>query len=978
MKNLIVLVLLMLSSTFANAQKKLKPITKADAPNSVYTYESSPNDPTSTRIYTLKNGLKVYLSVNKKQPRIFSYIATKAGSKNDPANATGLAHYLEHMVFKGTDKLGTKNFEKEYPLILAIENLYEDHRKTTDEVQRKKIYHQIDSLSGEAAKFAIANEYDKAMAAIGGQSSNAYTSNEQTVYIADVPKNQLENWLNLEAERFRNPILRIFHTELEAVYEEKNKSLDSDNSKLMDGISARLFKKHNYGQQTTIGTIEHLKNPSMKDINAYYKKYYVPNNMCIALSGDLDFDKTIRAIDRVFGNFVPKKVDTYTFENEPEIKSPEQFDVYGPDAESVTLGYRFGGAKTTDADKILIASKILGNGVAGLMDINIMQKQTALDAGAYLDQLNDYSVLYVFGSNKEGQQLAEVKDLLLAEIENLKKGNFDNDLIPAIINNLKLESMRAIQDNDGRADDMVKTFTANKDWAYHTNRFERLSKISKQDIIDFAQNNFKDNYVLAYKHIGEDKSVQKVIKPQITPVAVNREDQSPFLKSILTYKLKAIEPKFVDFNKDVTKLQIQNGLELLYSENKVNQLFDLYYVFDMGKNNDKILPIAIQYLSFIGTNNLTASELKKELYKIGCSFNVFVDNEKTYIILNGLDENMDKAIVLFEDLLKNCMPDKTALDNLIQDVLKTRADDKLDKNRILESAMVNYAKYGAKNPFTNNLSESQLKALTSEACMEKIKAIERFKHSVLYYGPRKFEAVKQTIAQYHKVPAQLLALPPKEKFVLNTTGNKVYFVNYDMTQAEILRIAKGETYKKDKEAVIELYNNYFGGGMSSVIFQELRESRALAYSTYSAYTIGRDTTEPYFVASYIGSQADKLKEAIEGLNDLVVNMPKSQLTFDAAKDGVVEDYRTARVNGIDMLFEYYKAQKFGHKINNKAYNFNKFKTVGMKEVASFQQNVIKSLPATFLVIGKKENIDFKILEKYGKVEELKLEDVFGY
>jgi predicted Zn-dependent peptidase len=978
MKKLSVVLLFVISMLSASAQKRLKPISKADAPNSVYLYESAPNDPTNTRIYTLKNGMKVYLSVNKQLPRIFSYIATKAGSKNDPANATGLAHYLEHMVFKGSDQLGTKNFEKEYPLILQIEGLYELHRKTKDEAQRKIIYHVIDSLSGEAAKFAIANEYDKAIAAIGGQSSNAYTSNEQTVYIADVPNNQLENWLKLEAERFRNPILRIFHTELEAVYEEKNKSLDSDNNKLMEGIAARLFKQHNYGQQTTIGTIEHLKNPSMKDINEYYKKYYVPNNMCVVLSGDLDFDKTIRAVDKAFGNFVPKKVDPYTYQNESELATPEQFDVYGPDAESVALGYRFSGVNSEDAEKALIMSKLLSNNVAGLLDINITQSQKALDAGVYFDGMNDYSVLYIFGSNKEGQKLEEVKDLLLAEIENLKQGKFDDWLISAIINNLKLDNMRAIQSNDGRSDEMVKAFLSNQNWKDFTERFDRLSKLTKKDIIDFANKSLKNNYVLAYKHLGEDKQVQKVVKPQITPVSVNREDQSPFLKSILAYKPKPIEPKFTDFNKDISKMPIQDGLTLLSSENKINKLFDLYYVFDMGKNHDKLLPIAIEYLSFLGTESLSSSDLKKELYKLGCAFNVYVSDDRTYVTLNGLDENMDKAVALFESLLKNCLPDNMALENLVQDILKNRADDKLNKNRILQMAMANYAKYGAKNPFTNNLNESELKALKAEACIEKIKSLEGFKHSVLYYGPRKPEAVKQTLLQYHKIPTQLKPLPNGEKFISQATGGKVYFVNYDMTQAEILRVAKGNSYKKENEAAIELYNNYFGGGMSSVIFQELRESRALAYSTYSNYAIQSDTTQPYYTLSYIGSQADKLKDAIEGLNDLVVNMPKSPLTFNAAKDGVIEEYRTARTNGMDKLFEYYNAQKFGHKVNNKAFNFNKFKTTGIKEVEAFQTNTIKKLPATFLVIGKKENIDFKILEKYGKVEELKLEDVFGY
>ena len=130
-------------------------------------YEAAENDPLNARIYTLKNGLRVYLSVYRNAPRIQTYIAVKAGSKNDPSYATGLAHYLEHMVFKGTDRFGTKDFEKESVEINKIEALYEKYRVTTDEAARKALYRQIDSISGVAAGYAIANEYDKMLAGIG-------------------------------------------------------------------------------------------------------------------------------------------------------------------------------------------------------------------------------------------------------------------------------------------------------------------------------------------------------------------------------------------------------------------------------------------------------------------------------------------------------------------------------------------------------------------------------------------------------------------------------------------------------------------------------------------------------------------------------------------------------------------------------------------------------------------------------------------
>ncbi len=295
-------------------------------------YEEVTGDPLKARIYTLDNGLKVYLTSYDDAPRVQTNIAVRAGSKNDPSDATGLAHYLEHMLFKGTDVYGSLDYEKEAPMLDKIEVLYEEYRSysMSDIENRNRIWRQIDSVSGEAAKYAIANEYDKMVSGLGAKGTNAYTSNEKTVYINDIPSNQIESWLKLEAERFRYPVFRLFHTELEAVYEEKNRGLDSDGSKLFEALFDGLYPNHQYGQQTTIGTIEHLKNPSLTEIRKYFNKYYVPNNMAICLSGDFDYDKTIQLIDKYWGGFERKEDPTFDVIQEAPIKEIITKEVFGP------------------------------------------------------------------------------------------------------------------------------------------------------------------------------------------------------------------------------------------------------------------------------------------------------------------------------------------------------------------------------------------------------------------------------------------------------------------------------------------------------------------------------------------------------------------------------------------------------------------------------------------------------------------------
>ena len=209
-----------------------------------YEYKTVPNDPAKTLMYTLPNGLRLYMSVNKDEPRIQTYIPVRVGGKNDPAETTGLAHYFEHLMFKGTPNFGTSDYKAEKPLLDQIENLFEVYRQTTDSAQRAAIYHQIDSVSYKASLIAIPNEYDKLMSTIGAKGTNAYTSQDVTCYVEDIPSNQIDNWARIQADRFIQPVLRGFHTELETIYEEKNMSLTDDSRKALEAMFSAIYPHH--------------------------------------------------------------------------------------------------------------------------------------------------------------------------------------------------------------------------------------------------------------------------------------------------------------------------------------------------------------------------------------------------------------------------------------------------------------------------------------------------------------------------------------------------------------------------------------------------------------------------------------------------------------------------------------------------------------------------------------------------------------
>ncbi|MGZ3863788.1 MAG: M16 family metallopeptidase [Bacteroidia bacterium] len=942
-------------------------------------FKTFPNDPYKLKEYKLKNGLTVYMSVYKDAPRFYSMIATKAGSKNDPHNATGLAHYLEHMLFKGTDKLGTKDFAKEEPLVNSISDMYEVYRKTTDEGKRKAIYHTIDSLSGVAAKFAIANEYDKLCSAFGCKGTNAFTSFEQTVYVNDVPSNEMDNWLSLEAERYRKPVLRLFHTELEAVYEEKNRGLDNDQSKTFEAYFAGMFKNHEYGTQTTIGTIDHLKNPSMVEIMKYFHKYYVPNNMAIILAGDFDPEKTVKAIEEKFSYMKTSPVPEFTFTPESPITAPVEKHVYGPDAEGVLFGYRFGGINTAEADMIVLLSQLLTNGKAGILDINLNQEQKVLGANAFAFALKDYSTLAFSAKAKQGQTMEEVVKLIREQLENVKQGKFEEWLLKAVVANYKLQLTKSLETNDGRANEIMSAFTSGETWEHHIGLADRLSKITKQQIIDFAKKNLNDNYVIVYKHTGEDKNVQKVVKPAITPVTVNREDQSPFLKNLMEKKVEDIQPAFVDFNKDITHSKLKNGTPVLYNANKENATFEMYFNFDFGSTVNGGIPVALEYLKYLGTDKYTPAQLQEEFYKLACSFDVFSSEDQTWLMLTGLSENFTKALELFEHSLSNAKPDKEAYDNLVNDIVKQREDAKLNKRLILQKGLVNYATYGPKNPFTHIISNDNLKNGKAEDFVNTVKTLTQTEHHILYYGPLSSTDLTAQLEKVHftgspvKTPA-----PTAEYSTEQKTGNQVFAVDYDMKQVEILMLGRGEAFSDKIIPAARMYNEYFGGNMSAILFQELRESKALAYSVSGRYAIPPRKEKSFYFNTYIGSQSDKLGEALQGMTDLIKELPASENTFATAKEAVLSGIRNERLTKTALLFACEGARKQGLDYDIRKSIFEKVLPMTFADVKQFQQTYVKNLPLTLLIVGKKDLLDQKTLEKYGTVKYLTLQEVFGY
>ncbi|MDR1199392.1 MAG: insulinase family protein [Prevotellaceae bacterium] len=944
-------------------------------------YESVKNDPIKARIYTLDNGLKVYMAVNKEQPRIQTYIAVRAGSKNDPAETTGLAHYFEHLMFKGTTNFGTTNYEAEKPLLDEIENLFETYRKTEDDAERKALYAKIDSISYEASTIAIPNEYDKLMSAIGANGTNAYTSYDVTCYTEDIPSNQIENWAKIQADRFANVVIRGFHTELETVYEEYNLYLTYDSDKIFDNILAGLYPNHPYGTQTVIGTQEQLKNPSIINIKNFYKQWYVPNNMAICLSGDFDPDETINIIKKYFGELKPNEnLPKLEFKPAEPITAPVVKNVTGVEAARVALAWRLDAASSDDADLANITSSILYNGQAGLIDINLMQQQKVLNAYAYEAMLTDYGMLFVQATPKEGQTLDEAKDLLLAEIAKLRNGDFDETLLKASIDNYKLSIMQYLDSNDGRASIFVNSFIDGIDWEKQVNIISRLEKITKDDVVKFANEKFGDNnYVVVYKRQGQDPDEKKIDKPQITPIATNRDAQSDFLQEIQNAQVKPVDPVFVDFNTDMEKTAAKSDIQVLYKKNETTDLFRLQYVFETGSNSDATIGTAFSYIDYLGTGTKSPEEIKKEFYNTACSFSASAGAERCYLSIRGLSENMPKAMELVEELLSDAQPNDEVLENLKFDIQKSRKDSKLNQ-RANFAALRRYLTLGGDYIKTTTLSNDALNALQSADLIAKIKDLTTKEHTVLYYGPMSSKDVVEAINKYHKTPETLVPITEKIEYkYAETPENKVFIAEYDAKNTYYVQYSnRGDKFDVANDANVALYNEYFGGGMNSIVFQEMREARSLAYSASAYLSEPTRASRPYLFTAFIISQNDKVSNAVDAFEDIIENMPESEAAFNIAKKALIARLSTERTIKDNVLWAYMDAKDMGVDYDRDKSVYENVQNMTLADVKAFQEKWIKNRTYFYGILTNSKELDLNKIRQLGEIKFLKQEEIFGY
>ena len=943
---------------------------------SLITYSQEPSTMKVTE-YQLENGLTVMLTENHDAPKIFGTVAIKAGGKNDPHDATGIAHYLEHVLFKGTQEMGTIDFEKEKPYLDSINFLYEQLGKTTIKLERDSIQLAINKASQKASEYAIANEMDDILKAMGATGVNAFTSKDFTAYINTFPSNQMEKWLEIYSHRFEDPVFRLFQSELETVYEEKNISMDGGFGKLMEEYNTQMYKNHPYGTQTILGSIEHLKNPSLTKMYEFFNTYYVANNMVLVLSGDFDTEKVKPMIEEKFGSWKSGNVPEFQEYPEEEFNGKELVEVKMSPIKVGVLGYRTPSNTNDDAFVFEIANEILSNNeMTGYLD-QLSENGKLMESMSMTQSYNDYaSTMIIYVPKIVGQGFEDARQIVLAEIERLKSGDFTDEYLQAIILNKRKELALSEENNRSRTLNLVYAFMQGKSWEEYSKRYEILNTITKQDIIDVANKYYGDNYLCLQSKMGFPKK-EKIEKPNFEPVVPENEEPSVFAKKIEQIPTTPITPRYVNFEDDIQTKSPQPGLTINQVKNPFNTVFDLEIRFHVGTHTYPNLQYASDYLQMIGSTEMSSTDLKRAFHQLGASYYFDADANYFTMHIEGVDENLEKVLEHTYAFLSHLKADESRMKTLKDDLDGLKKVDR-DEPSYISKSLREHVLYGSEASLQQELTKKELKKLTGDELVTLLNKVFTYEITVNYTGNVPFRDVTAWCTEYTKfseTPASGVPYFIREMNVPEQT--KIYVIDRKKSvQSQITFNIKGAPRDNSIIAQINAYNNYFGGGMSGIVFQEIREFRSLAYSSYALYRPSDMEGEPNFFYGFIGCQSDKTNDAIQVMDSLINDMPEKPERMEGIISALTEKAQSSKPNFRNLIAIHKKWTLGGFEEDPNQQLVTKYPELTFSDIKEFQESEIKGKPMVITIVGDASLFDKEQLEKIGEVIFIKEKDLY--
>lgn len=945
-------------------------------------YQSQAEDLNALKVkeYRLENGLTVWLNEDHSQPKVFGAVVVKAGAKDCPD--TGIAHYFEHMMFKGTDRIGTLDYESEKVLLDSIAMKYDELAMTEDTAARARLQKEINELSIRSSEYVIPNEFNRLINRFGGSGLNAATSYDATIYFNTFSPQYMVQWAEINSERLINPVFRLFQSELETVYEEKNMYGDFIGGQVMDTLMARYFGPHPYAYPI-IGSTKNLKNPRLTEMHKFFEDYYVASNMALILSGDFDAQQVMPILEKAFSRIrsgnAPKqeKVMLPPFNGRETMKV--KFPI--PFIKAMGLGFRGVSANHEDQVALNIAVNLLNNANGtGYLD-KLMVEHKLMGALAINESMNEAGILAVAIMPKLLiQSYSSAEKMVWDEINRVKNGDFSDEMF----NSLKLEQKRqyasSLENIDSRATVMMNLFSQGKSWNDYLNEVARIESITKEDVVRVAQKYFSNNYLCVTKSTGKYPK-DNLPKPAFSPVVPRNADaSSSYAKQLEKIPEQQVAPRIIDFEKDVKTSKLTPLVTLYTTPNPLNDIFTLNISYGIGALEQPELMQLTNYLQLLGTESLSFEQSRSRLQSIGSTLAFDVTPDAFVMKVTGFDNHIDETMELVGDFIRHAKADDKKLRQIVDDAkVSEKAFFKSGDN--VTSALLEQVKYGDQSRYLRKLSLSQIKKLKGKdmlAIYDKVRSVQCDLH---YCGTLPVEKVIGTIRQHLPLERTTVASnSPYYRELKQYDRPTVFFIDMpDMAQSIVYGYVKGDPVDdKASRHASRLFSVYFGGDMSSLMFQEIREFRSFAYRTSGRYQLPNHAhkgTAGSFTAM-LSTQSDKTLDALGVLDSLIREMPLKPERMEAVKQTLVnrinndyppfrnlsEKVASARMEGFDRD----PAEEFLRDIA----------TMDMQDISRFYREQISGRPVVYVIAGNRKHIDMKKLAEYGTIIKVKKKDIY--
>jgi predicted Zn-dependent peptidase len=930
--------------------------------------------------FKLSNGMTVWLNEDHSQPKVFGAVVVKAGAKDCPN--TGIAHYFEHIMFKGTDRIGTIDYEQEKPWLDSISAQYDLLSQIKDEAERTKIQLHINELSLKAADYMIPNEFNRLISKYGGSGLNAGTSWDLTFYYNQFLPQFIEQWCWLNSERLMTPVFRGFQGELENVYEEKNRSSDEMGGDLLEKIIGYVFKTQPYAYPV-IGSTENLKNPRLSDMAAFYKKYYVASNMCLILCGDITPDSTLTTLlEQTFGRVQTGPVPERGYSPMPDINAGEKYEIKLPIPLFSMEGMIFKAPTEfePDATALDIANKLLYNGKAGLLD-SLKNEHKLMFTFAASMGLDDAAGTMVAIVPKLLGKMKTAEERVKEQLKKIMDGNFSEDQLEDLKRELVMEAQKDLETIDKRAQMLVMIYPKGKTWQDVLNKIDNIKNITKADVVAAAKKYYDANYITLSKKYGTpDKETIK--QPGYQPISPkNMDAKSAFAKQLEEMPVKQANIRTVDFEKDVTTQKLSDHTTLYYKENPINDIFTFTLRYKDGSLHTPKLDALAAYISQLGTDSLKKQQFEQAWQRLGTTMEVVPGDVAFSINLTGPDSQLKPSLQLLAHFLRSAKGDDDALDEAKDADKVDRKSFGKQKDDVLRPA-IHRIVYGQKSSYLTQLSKKEIKALKSDELLTLFHELQQYDCELFYCGRKSVEEVATTSQQ--TLPLDQCQRPIADTFRPLQQYNEPTVFFYDVAKSRQNYVISYDAISAqptaEQRAKMKLWTEYFGGGMSSVLFQNVREFRSLAYTTQGVSILTSLAQHPNDALGFCtatGTQADKTLEAIATIDSLLRQMPMKEENLEAARQGVLSDIQNDYPTFRTMTKYVANQRRDGYTTDPNAELARLLPTVSVDDVVKFhQQNVAGNQNRVWIIIGDKKLTDLKALARYGKVVELKKEDVY--